>query len=442
MAYNQYSLDALSLKIASLFDDLSELYWTRTEKYYAIWEALRVWGALTSHWRTRGTFNLDPTAATPYYDLSVIFPLLRSRSWTLDRLVRDIQYMMLEAAAGISGTGMSGQVSIASILDALRRARNRFVLDARLPATVDSVFASPAPPDGLVTYDQSSIYIHRTGWQDSYSGVWRTLWRQDAWERDHGDPTWTLSPGMPRAFSESECSPLKLQLWPPPLNPGILEAVEVSSLLINTADPNATFAIPDEWVHAVKYQALEDMLSAESQNKDPMRAQYAALRYKQAVDRATMVRSILRVMLNGVPLPLDSLAALDAAKPYWRNQVGRPSMVAVIGDLLVFDCTPDQAYGITVDVVQTAPLPVAGTDFLQIGAEDIPNIVDYATHLLTFKCGGKEFESTFPQYDAFLSAAADRAGINRTQMRYLAATMGQPEKEQAERPVYTGARRA
>jgi hypothetical protein len=431
--YTQYSLDALALKIAALLDDTGELYWSRADKYWAIWEALRVWGALTSYWRARGTFNLNPAAATPYYDLSAMLPTLRSRTWTLGQMVTEIQYMLNEAPNGISGAGMSAQVSIASILDAVQRARNRFALDAELPVEVAEGFGVPPPPDGMVTFDMDSVYVHRTSWKDIPSGIWRVLWRQDAWERDHADPLWTLNPGMPRAFSESENAPLKLQLYPPPVNAGTLEALEVESLMMDLTSAASMFNIHDEWVHAVKYQTLAILLSVESQLKDPARAQYCDMRYKQSVEAALTNRSTIRVLLNGVPLPVDSLAAIDMAKPFWRNQTGKPTKAGVVDDLVMFDCIPDQAYGVAIDVVQVAPLPT-GADYIQIGPEDIPSIVDYAVHILTFKAGGKEFEATFPKYDSFLSSALERAGINKAKMRYLKPMLDQPDKEQQERP--------
>jgi hypothetical protein len=132
VAYTQYSLDSFASQIGILLDDQNELYWTRQEKYLAIWEAMRVWGAYTSYWRNRGAFVTQYTweslpipwgsaafnwnTIPVWYDLAGFLPALRTRTWTLNQIVTDIQYMCLEAANGISGTGMSGQISIQSIL--------------------------------------------------------------------------------------------------------------------------------------------------------------------------------------------------------------------------------------------------------------------------------------------------------------------------------------
>ena len=438
MAYSQLTLAQLSAQLGVLLDDQNSLYWTdgygsaAGDKQYAIWDALRVWGAYTNYWRTRGTFNL--TVGQSFYDLSVVLPALRTRTWTLDALCKEIQYMCLEAANGISGAGMSGQISVGSILQSIQRARNQFVIDAKFPYTYHSTLAA-AGSGGIVQFPQSSVYVHRASWQDSVSGAWTNLWREDAWAVDHADPTWTQTPGAPVIYSESELSPLEMQLVPAPAGSGTLDALTVDSLQIDITNPNATFAVPDEWIHAIKFAALQDIFSAESQNKDDLRAQYAQMRYDQAMNLARDGRSILRLLYAGSPLPIDALQAIDAGMYAWRNQPGPPQMAGVLYDFAAFvPGAPDAAYGVSADVVQSAPLPTAPTDFIPVGYEDIPHLIDYITHVLTFKCGGKEFKDSFAQYDSFMNAVQARGRINAAKIRYLTPLFAQPQKEQAARP--------
>ncbi len=430
--YTQFTLGSLAAQLGVLLDDTSSLYWKTQEKYYAIWEALRVWGALTSYWRTRGSF-----AATPpntWYDLSTYLPTLRTRTWTLNQLTQEIQFMCLEAANGISGAGMSGQISIGSVLQSIQRARNQFVIDSRFPFTVLATSLPSPPPQGTAPLPNTTVYLHRLGWQEAWTGQWANLWREDAWAVDHSSPDWTLKPGIPVQYSESELAPLEVQLSPAPQNPGVLESVAVNSLQIDTTNPNATFNIPDEWIHAVKYAALQDIFSSESQNKDSLRAQYCEMRYQQAMDFARSARSVVRLLVNGVPLPIDSLNAIDAGLPFWRNQASRPQIGGALYDLVALAPVVDRTYGLAVDVVQSAPIPTDMAFAIPLGPEDIPHIIDYATHILTFKCGGKEFTDSFAQYDSFLGAVSGRVGINKAKIRYLTTLLGQPQKEEAERP--------
>jgi len=128
------------------------------------------------------------------------------------------------------------------------------------------------------------------------------------------------------------------------------------------------------------------------------------------------------------------LASIDAGLPFWRNQPQKPQVAGAIYDMIAFAPIPDQGYGFAADVVQSAPIPVNGRDSIPLGAEDIPKLIDYCTHVLTFKCGGQEFKDSFAQYDSFLSDAAKRGNINKAKIRYLQPLFGQPNKEQTQRP--------
>lgn len=452
MPYTQVTLQNLTDQLGVLLDDQNEKYWVVQEKQYAVWEALRVFGALTNYWRSRGSFPVSssqpwnlPQPWSPsvypwqnqnvWYDLSVVLPTLRTRTWTLGQMCQEIQYMCLEAANGtVAGTGMSGQLTVTNILNAIQRARNRFVLDAHLPITVVPALNNPAPPNGQVFEPENSVFIHRVSWQDIPTGTWANLWREDAWSVDHANPNWILEPGMPQQYSEAENAPLQIQLSPEPINAGVAEYLSVLSLQMNLTTSTSTFNIPDEWVHAVKYAALADLFSSESQIVDPLRAQYAEMRYQQAIGFAKDARSLMRIAVNGVPFPLDSMAALDAGNPTWRNQTGRPQVAGSLYDLVTFNPgIQDQVYGLSADVVQSAPLPQAG-NAVQLGSEDIDNIVNYASHVLTFKCGGNEFKQTMPNYDAFMKSVALRKGVNAAKIRYLQPLFGQPNVEWQLRP--------
>lgn len=420
--------------MATLLDDPTLSFYVQEEITFAIQEALRVFGALTSYWRVRQSFNVSPSDQSPFYDLSLLMPQYRSRSWTVGQMVKEIQYHLLEAPSGISGSGSSGQVPINTILNAIQRARNRFVIDAHLPNTVNPNYTTTPPPDGLVSFPQSSVMIHRVSWQDA-GGQWQNLWRQDAWAFDKGEYLWTSTPGMPRAYSESELAPLQLQIFPPPVNAGNLEAITVDSEQLDVSSDNSTFNIPDEWIHAVKYAALEDILTSGGQISDPLRAQYCATRYKQAVTFADNARSVIRLMCNGVPLPIDAMTAIDAGYPYWRNQTGRPMVAGVLYDVLaITPGTVDGTYSISADISQSAPIPVSLSDQIQIGTENIDDIVNYAVHYMSMKCGGNEFSGTMSLYDSYMKSVAVRAGINAVNIQYFEPLFGQWQREEGYKP--------
>lgn len=436
--YTQYTLSSLTTEISNLLDDPAQSFWTATEIQYAIQEALFVWGALTSYWRATGV-PFNTSANTTFYDLSVVMPTLRTRVWTLGQIVTDIQYAILEAPNGISGSGMSKQTSITAILNAINRARNRFILDAVLPFDVFSINVAEPSPDGIVSFGQTVGYIHRASWLDQQSGTWTTLWRQDNWAADAALDNWPASPDIPRVFTESNDTPLAIQLVPPAALPGILELVNVLSIMLDLTNAATTFDLPDEWIHAIKWGALASLLSSESKINDPLRAGYAEMRYTQAVTFARNAKSIMRLVFNQTPLMIDTVFSLDAAESTWRNQVGPPQTAGVLYDLVAINPgNPGGIFTIYADVVQSAPIPQIATDFIDIGPEDIDRLIKYILHILTFKCGGKEFQSTYEYYNDFMQAVAYRNAILKAKIQYLKPELEQPDKERAERPDVYG----
>src|SRR4051812_19229916 len=111
MPYTQNTLAQLIDQTAELMDDPGMVFWTPAEITLAIYEYLRVFGSLTSLWRSRGTFQVSPSDTSPFYNLSTEIALLRSRTTTVNSIVKEIQYHLLEFPSGIDGAQGSGQVS-------------------------------------------------------------------------------------------------------------------------------------------------------------------------------------------------------------------------------------------------------------------------------------------------------------------------------------------
>ncbi len=432
--YKDVTLSQFITQISYLMDDTAQKYWTASEIQAATYEALLYWGALTGYWRTRASFNAcpysqqfsGPTWAPPYVDLSAQLPLLRSRSYTLGQLVQEIQAMLLEATSGVSGAGMSGQITVTAIIDAVQEARNLFVLDAHLPLSYHWPIANTSQ-SGIITLPDASVYVHRLAWQ-GVGGQWTPLWRQDAWALDYSLPNWTNQPNTPTSYSESELAPLMVQLVPPPLGGGTVEAFTVDSLTLAVAD-STPLGLPNEWVHAVKYKALSILLSSSSQLNDPLRAQYCQKRYEQYIAFTVNAVSILRVLVNNTPMPLDSLSNYDASDPYWMNTSGSPTAAVCMYDwFALVPAQLDRLYGVSVDITPCAPLPIPA-GYMPVGTEDLPNIEKYVRHVLSFKCGGKEFTSTMSEYDSYMRSVDGRKRINNAKIQYLEPLFGAGTRE-------------
>lgn len=103
---------------------------------------------------------------------------------------------------------------------------------------------------------------------------------------------------------------------------------------------------------------------------------------------------VLRAELNGRQAPLISIEELDTQAPGWTNITGPPEFIGVSEYMLAVSPVPDGVYGVTVDVLRTAPLPLLQADPVQVGVEEQDAILDYAHHIGTFKEGGAEFNVT------------------------------------------------
>lgn len=426
MPYEQYSIASLVAEIAGLIDDPTYIQWKYQEIRYGVIEALRYWGAITSYWRARGSFST--AAGQPWYDLSVQLPVLRPRTVTFNDLALEIDYHCFELPGGVAGTGLSSQFTISSILTSIARARNRFVMDAGLPLTV-SQQPITAPPDGRFFVDENICYLRHGYWLDTPSGAWSPLRSTDAWAQDSYSPLWTLEPGVPFAFSQSVTRPLEVQLFPAAINDGTVEWVTANTLNFPVIQAGTLLGIPDEFAHAVKYAALGDLFSMDGESFDPRRADYCDQRYQQTVAIARNHKSVARVQVNNVPIGMSTLTMLDNANPRWRMSGGKPTNCGCDLDLLAFAAVPNSDFGITCDVLQSAPIPIHDGDFLQIGREVIPLIIDYVQHYLSLKLAGIEFFANMPLYDGYVAAAKSKNTIQSKQIKFMGPLFGMPGRE-------------
>jgi hypothetical protein len=428
MPYTQYTQSTLAAELSAALNDKSNVYWTLAEVYAAIDEALLTWGALTAYWRERGVFNVSPSNPDQFYDLSVELPTLRSRALTFDQYAQSLQYSLNEVAAGVSGVGMTEQFDVLALNQALVRKRNEFAIDSKLPSIIIDAFPGPPPPVGRLFLPQEVALIEHLYWKDTPTGLFYPLRKEDPWAVQSHQYLWTLDPGLPSYYLTLETRPLEIQLVPPPQNTGTLRILCVATQDIPIAGAS-TFNVPDEYMAAVKYGALYDLLSTHSEGYDPMRAKYCLERYNQMLDCATTQRSLMRMECNGIPVAMDAIANLNALRPFWQNQPGTPDLVGVAYDQIAVSKTPNAIYSLSADVVRSAPLPTAPGDFIQLGREEIPYIFDYCRHILCFKLGGSEFASTMPLYDNFLSGAMKRNKILAAKARYLTPLMNQATKD-------------
>lgn len=425
MPFTATTLGSFTTDIAVAMRDPNYVYWQKPEIHATVNECLLYWGALTTYFQERGTF---PTVANQaFYDLSVEFPALRSRAYTMGNICTEMQYHLMEPPNGTGGLDMTDQFSIDQFTSAIQRNRNEFTLDSSVPlAFVTSVPA--LNPSGRVSLDESVSRVMRASWKVAQSGIYYTLFRDDAWGATAYKPTWNLNPGTPNKYSMAETPEIQLQLIPPASAPGELNLICTQTIEM-PVDDTTPLLLPDEYVQAVKWGAMYDLLNTDQPGYDAMRAKYCLERYNQIVDTAITERCIIDAYVNNVPVTLGTLWELDTGKAFWQNQIGTPQRISAAFDVLSMWKVPNGVYSISADLVRSAPTVSADGDPIQVQSDVLPYLFDYCRHALSFKLGGQEFISTMPLYDNFMKGATQANKMLEQRARYLTALFDVPGRQ-------------
>jgi hypothetical protein len=434
LAYTQYTRLQFITELAQALNDPSFVYWSQDELNRTLNEALLYWGALTSYWTTSSSF--DTSTGVPYYDLSVMFPALRSRAYTMGNIMREMQYHLFEPAQGVAGggAGATAQFDVPQLTNAIIRRRNQLVIDSKVPMSMGSITQS-FPITYTVDFGNSVALISRATWTDSATGIVTPLRRTDTFAAKAFKPFWNTNPGKPYGFSQAELMPGKVILIPPAKFAGRIDVTCVTTQALAVAD-DTILQVPDEFALAVKYGALYEVLSTNSQGYDPIRTKYCLERYSAAVEVAQAHRSILEIRINDKPVSLTTLAAMDAGKPTWGTGTGKPDAAGCAYDILALSKPPDSAlYSIMCYLSQTAPLPAVDGDFIQVGREELGYLMDYCRHVSQIKIGGVEFVQSMPLYDSFLAGAKQRSKFLIAKAKYLTPLFSQAAQEEAAHPA-------
>jgi len=264
------------------------------------------------------------------------------------------------------------------------------------------------------------------------------VWIDDTFALEAFEPTWTTNPaGTPTTAIMSAEPPVSFDVDVPPAFSGQYEVLSVDAGAPFSLIAATPLGIPDDWAWVIKWGALADLLGRESNARDPLRASYAAGRYRHGLASLAQAPALMALRLGGVPLPIDSVHAMDTYAPGWQSSaVGTPTDALVAGlNLLALSPTPDvNACSLSASVVQNAPVPVADTDAVMLSHEAYDAVLDYAQHIASFKQGGQEFAATAPLLDNFMSLA----GVANSRMlalgAYLPAMLGRSQLEERMRP--------
>ena len=263
------------------------------------------------------------------------------------------------------------------------------------------------------------------------------VWPADTWAEQSFETSYLQSPpGTPFTYLLSTQPPISFDVDVPPGYAGQYELLTVEAGPLLVAGQPQTLSIPDDWVHVIKWGALADLLSRDSNARDIPRAQYCEQRYRMGLKLLADAPALLALRVNNLPLQIDSVRSADEYSPSWESQaLAQPNTAYHAGlNLIALSPAPDIGgslygvgygngtynsglyglgsysyqlpYALTATVVRNAPVPVLDGDLVQVAREDLDAIIDYAQHIATFKSGGAEFASTMQLFDRFLKQAS------------------------------------
>ena len=262
---------------------------------------------------------------------------------------------------------------------------------------------------GRISLPDNVIDIRRVAWLPSGIIYKPTALRQaDAMSKSFYDRGWMgAAAAPPRTYLQSSQPPLSFDVDRTPPVAGNYEvmAVEAGAALVTTAP--AVLGVPDDWAWVIKFGALSELFGLESEAKDQMRSDYCAWRYKQGLALMMDAPAVLSAQIGSSICAIDAVANADDFNPGWQASVltGLPRSVYLAGQNMLAPSSP-WVSGMTLQVVQNAPIPSVSTDPIQLGREDYAAVLDEAQHLATLSLGGSEFMATVGLHKRFIERAA------------------------------------
>jgi hypothetical protein len=405
--YSYETLAQLVTQLAGRLHDPTKVYWTDAELKEILTEAFRTFNLLTWHWRTQTSFS---AVGAHFFDLSTTLPLYLGRTLTDRQVINDIQYHFQEAittnwAGGWTGTGM---FTMDDVSHCLQKRRNRFLAETGCVIT-RTVADSGFPNGGRIILADNVIDVRRLA--RLTQGSMSNLWRVSEEELTAFGASWATTAAQdPSYFSVMSTQPVSVQLAPAPTQAALLDLLTVSNGSDFTPTTAATLmGVPDDMAWIVKWGAMADLLQKDGPAQDLARSEYCEKRYQHGVQLARATTVLLGVRINGTPVPIATLAELDAYEQDWQYYVANaPDIVATAGlNYIALYPAPGIANTITLDIIRNAMVPVLDTDYIQLGREMVSMILDYSVHLAMFKVGGAEWQTTQQLFSQFLSMTSN-----------------------------------
>jgi hypothetical protein len=408
------------MELAERLNDPSKVFWTDGELKVHIWNALRFWNVLAAENRVR--FQATIGSPDVWYDLlSLTSP--RTANLRDTDVYSWLQYALLEAQAADAAVG-SGQYSSDDLVQAVQRKRDEFLFRSGCTTTVETL--AVLPNVSAVALPNTVIQTWRAYWLPVSGNAW-PLMKADDWVTT--SYVNDLSPGNPDTFSAGVEVPYRLLITPPPDVEGNVECLTVESQASLSPTSPTLLYIPPDFVPAILWGALADLMDSAMEKTDKSRADYARMRFEQYVELMTAYPFVFSAKVNGELIYADAVEVLDCYEPNWRTVSANPSVMGLSGqNLLAFPSA--STANIELFMLGSAALPVADSDPVTLGDEVIDAVLGMAQHEASFKMGFAEFNSTAPLFKWIVKLAAKKRSKLAAMSTFQETLFGRVDREE------------
>lgn len=122
----------------------------------------------------------------------------------------------------------------------------------------------------------------------------------------------------------------------------------------------------------------------------------------------TGITAVLGIASADTTLDPTDLFTQDEAEPDWENTAATlPTQWIPVGLADFGFNPPSDGTTLTFTYLDAKTVPTADGDYIQLGEEDIPALLDYIAFILTIKEGGQELQDAVPLMQRFLTAASN-----------------------------------
>jgi hypothetical protein len=384
--YTWLQLSTAISQLAQRLNDANNIFWTQAELTIYIQQALRQFNCLTFTFKTDFAFS----SSQLWNSLGTLTGSPRLRTLTDTNVYTQIEYMLMEPPTGGTWTG-TNQFSIAKLSQAVQSRRDEMIQIGNLNQVLMENIA--LTPNTRRTYLPDTVLDVARVRYIPVSGSPTTLYRDDIVAAEFYEvPFYQQSSGTPQIFGLSSEPPLTFDVDIPPDGPGTYEAVVLESGA-ELNPPTATLLnIPDDFAWVLVYGALGDLLTNEPEAIDTMRAAYCKQRYQDGLLLLQKIPWIMLGKVDNAAVSCDSIFAADRYLPNWDTTPASFGPLIVTGGV-DFLAAPTNA-GIGITCLGNAPVPVNGTDYLQVDRADYDTVLDLAQAFAMFKQGGAEWQQT------------------------------------------------